>query len=71
MTLSQITSIAHKKFLRYPRPNVHEALELRFAERSLKGGTGYNVGPDDVEAVLISHLRPFYVLSLHRGSFYF
>jgi len=51
MDLAWITSIARKKFLPYPKPSVHEALEMRFAERSLKVGIGYNVGPHDVEEV--------------------
>ncbi|KIM60059.1 hypothetical protein SCLCIDRAFT_26852 [Scleroderma citrinum Foug A] len=45
--IARIAGLARIKFLPYPRPNMLEALELRFTEKSLKGGAGVNIGRDD------------------------
>ncbi|KAI6143657.1 hypothetical protein BKA82DRAFT_28541 [Pisolithus tinctorius] len=60
----QTARIARIKFSPYPKPDIGEALELRFARKSLRGGAGVihpNDARDDLpdvaikEAVLMKH----------------
>ena len=55
--IARIASLARIKFLPYPRPNMPEALELRFTDKSLKGGAGVNIGRDDARRVLLPYLH--------------
>ena len=53
-SVSVISALACRKFLPYPRPNMPKALELRFVEKSLRGGAGINIGCDDAKRVFTS-----------------
>ena len=70
--IAQISRKAQRKFLPYPKPNIIEALELRFTERSLTVGPGSNIGHRDARAVFLPlHLHCRTGLSLHRGELCF
>ena len=70
--IAQISRKAQQKFLPYPRPNIIEALELCFMERSLTVGPGNNIGHGDAKAVFLPlHLHCRTGLSLHRGELCF
>ena len=68
---SMISALAHRKFLLYPRPNMPEALELCFTEKSLKGGAGVNIGRDDTKRVLLPRLHCRTMSHCHRGGSFF
>lgn len=67
-SFSMISALARRKFLSYPRLNMPEALELRFTEKSLKGGAGVNIGHDDTKRVLLPHLHCRTMSHCHRGG---
>ena len=70
-SFSMISALACKKFSMYPRPNMPEALELRFTEKSLKGGAGVNIGHDDAKRVLLPHLHCRTMSHCPRGDTFF
>lgn len=62
MVKREIARKAQRKFIPYPKPNIAEALELRFTERSLLGN---HTGRGDAKAVLL-RFYPHYGTQAYR-----
>lgn len=61
---SEISSSEISPQTQYPSPNLHDALELCFLQKNLRGGAGSGINLPDVEKVDLHNLL-IYLLHLH------